>query len=82
VVGSVMVGWGVVLALVVRGPLASGSRLAWWMIALPVGVWLVPDTAYSLWSGFWQNGALNLVFLILFAVPLTGMYRIRRGTNA
>ena len=32
--------------------------------------WFVPDTALSLLSGFWQNAALNLVFAVLFALPL------------
>jgi hypothetical protein len=81
VLGGVMVGWGLGLAVVVRGLLASGSRLGWRLITISVGAWFIPDTAYSLWSGFWQNAVLNLVFLVLFAVPLAATYRHCRETN-
>ncbi len=37
---------------------------------LSVFAWYVPDTSYSLLSGYWQNALLNTVFLALFAVPL------------
>ncbi len=82
VLGGVMVGWGVGLALVVRGLLASGSRLGWRIVTLSVGTWFVSDTGYSLWSGFWQNAVLNIVFLVLFAVPLAAVYRVCHETNA
>jgi hypothetical protein len=32
--------------------------------------WFIPDTSYSLISGFWQNAVLNLAFAMLFALPL------------
>jgi len=82
VLGGVMVGWGVGLVLVVRNLLASGSRLGWRMIMLSVTAWFIPDTAYSLWSGFWQNAVLNLVFLLLFAVPLAATYHVCHETDA
>lgn len=75
VLGAVMVGWGAALWLVIRGPFARGMREGWRIVALSVAAWFVPDTAFSLWSGFWQNAVLNLVFLVLFAVPLAATYR-------
>jgi hypothetical protein len=70
VLGSVMVGWGTALLVVTRALFARGERVGWNLIALSVGAWVVPDTSYSLLSGYWQNAVLNLVFLILFALPL------------
>jgi uncharacterized membrane protein YhaH (DUF805 family) len=50
-----------------------GAVMVGWAVALlfvPLLAWFVPYTALSLWSGFWPNAALNLVFAVLFAVPL------------
>ena len=70
VLGGVMVGWGAALFYVTRSLFARGSKTAWNLIALSVGAWFLPDTSYSLLSGYWQNAVLNTVFLFLFAVPL------------
>ena len=79
VIGGVMVGWGAALYYVTRTLLARGSRIAWNLVALSVGAWFIPDTAYSLLSGYWQNAALNSVFLVLFAVPLWAVRGVRRN---
>lgn len=70
VIGSVLVGWGTALFLVTKTLLAAGDRRGWTIVAGSVAAWFLPDTAYSLHSGFWQNARLNAVFLALFAVPL------------
>lgn len=70
VLGGVMVGWGAALFYVTRSLFARGSKTAWNLIALSVGAWFLPDTSYSLLSGYWQNAVLNTVFLFFFAVPL------------
>ena len=70
VLGGVMVGWGAALFYVTRTLFARGATTAWNLIALSVGAWFLPDTSYSLLSGYWQNAVLNTVFLVLFAVPL------------
>lgn len=75
VLGAVMFGWGVALLLIVRGLFARGAIEGWQIVAVSVAAWFVPDTAFSLWSGFWQNALLNVVFIILFAVPLAATYR-------
>lgn len=73
VMGAVMIGWGSALWLLTKNLLARGSRLAWQVIAISLLAWFVPDTSYSLLSGFWQNAVLNTVFLALFACPLLGI---------
>jgi hypothetical protein len=72
VLGGVMVGWGVALLFVVRGLFARGALEGWQIVAISVAAWFVPDTAFSLWSGFW----LNALFIVLFAVPLAATYRV------
>lgn len=76
VIGGVMVGWGTALFYITKALLAGGSRIAWNLVALSVAAWFVPDTLYSLLSGYWQNGLLNTLFLALFALPLWAI----RGT--
>lgn len=75
VLGSVMLGWGVLLFVVSGGPFRDGRRDAWFAITLSLTLWFIPDTIFSLWSGFWGNAVLNTVFAVLFSVPLTATYR-------
>lgn len=82
VLGAVMFGWGVALFLVVLGLFARGAREGWRIVAVSVVAWFIPDTAFSLWSGFWHNAVLNLVFIVLFAAPLAGTYRTFREMRA
>lgn len=74
VLGAVMFGWGLALLLVVRGLFARGAREGWQIVAVSVAAWFVPDTTFSLWSGFWQNAVLNVIFIVLFAIPLAATY--------
>jgi len=78
VLGSVMFGWGVALLFVLLGPFRTGGFHGWLTLCVSLAAWFVPDTAYSLWSGFWQNAMLNGVFAILFAIPLAATYRSSR----
>jgi len=73
VLGSVMFGWGAVLMFLALGPVRRGSKDAWWMFVVSLLAWFIPDTAYSLLSGFWQNAVLNAGFALLFAVALGGL---------
>jgi len=75
VLGAVMFGWAVALLLVVLGPFRRGAREGWTIIAVSVTAWFVPDTIFSLWTGFWPNAVLNLVFATLFAIPLAATRR-------
>lgn len=80
VLGSVMFGWALALLLVVHD-FARGVPGSWRIVAASVAAWFIPDTAFSLWSGFWTNAVLNGVLMLLFAVPLGATYRVfRRGS--
>lgn len=70
VLGAVMVGWMMLLAFIIHGPLRSGERWAWTAVVASVGVWFVLDTTMSLASGYPENAALNAVFGVGFGVGL------------
>lgn len=74
VLGAVMFGWATALLCVVMGPFKQRSFQAWLTLVVSLTAWFIPDTAYSLWSGFWQNAAFNMVFVVLFAIPLMATY--------
>lgn len=74
VLGAVMIGWGAILLFALFGPFRRGQQEGWRMIAVSLVAWFVPDTAFSLWSGFWQNAVLNCGLALLFAVPLAATY--------
>lgn len=75
VLGAVMLGWAVLMMMVVEGPFRRGERAGWNMIALPLGIWLVVDTTWSLATGYWQNAVLNACFALAFAIPLAATWR-------
>ena len=81
VMGAVMVGWGVALLLVLRGPMRRNIREGALIYAVSLGCWFVPDTIFSLASGFWQNAILNLSFALLFAIPLVALLRQEPGNR-
>ena len=70
VFGSVLVGWGVILLLFIQQFFRKGVKNSWSIITLSILAWFIPDTIFSLASGFAPNAILNLVFLFLFSIPL------------
>lgn len=85
VMGAVMIGWGTAMLLVLRGPFRRDPREGWTILAVSLTAWFVPDTIFSLASGFWQNAVLNAVFAVLYGIPLAAIHRLtrqRRGSPA
>lgn len=82
VMGAVMAGWSAAILCLLALRFRPGNPDAWWVIAVSVLVWFIPDTAFSLHAGFWQNAVLNLGALVLFAVPLAATYRASRSAGA
>ena len=78
VMGSVMIGWGTALLLVLRGPMQRNLPEGLKIFGVSLLVWFIPDTTFSIASGFWQNAILNLVFAVLFLIPLLALYRQTR----
>jgi hypothetical protein len=75
VLGAVMVGWGTALLFVLFGTFQENLSIGWKTVTGSVVAWFIPDTMFSLWSGFWQNAILNTVFVVLFAIPLIAINR-------
>ncbi len=74
VLGAVMLGWATLMLWIVCGPFRRAEPSAWGMLSVSLMVWFVPDTAFSLWTGFWQNAVFNVIFAVAYAVPLLCSY--------
>jgi uncharacterized BrkB/YihY/UPF0761 family membrane protein len=68
--GATMVGWGIFLAYITRFPFAKKEKWSWDCIALGVAAWFAIDTAVSAYVGAYFNVAINLLLLVLVALPL------------
>ncbi len=75
VLGAVMIGWGVSLLIIVVSLWRLENSLAWYALTFSILAWFIPDTLFSLSSGFAGNALLNLIFFVAFAIPLTATYR-------
>lgn len=76
---SAMSGWFVLMFLVSRRCAESPSL--WRPIAAGLAVWFVPDTGYSLASGYWENAVLNVTMLTPLAIPLAVLAAHDRATR-
>ncbi|MCY7315487.1 MAG: hypothetical protein LH480_07670 [Rubrivivax sp.] len=68
VLGAVMVGWGLALWLLIRGPV--DARRGWQIVAVSVLAWYVPDSVFSLAAVALPNVALKTAFLLPYAAGL------------
>ena len=75
ILGAVLFGWGLAMLLILRGPFRRGDPLTWTLLAVPLLAWYLPDTLFSIASGFWQNAVFNTAFALLFGVPLAATRR-------
>jgi hypothetical protein len=75
VLGSVMLGWMIVVLFILLGAFRRGERGAWNAITLSIVIWFVLDSGYSVYTGFVGNAIFNAAFLVLFAIPLAATYR-------
>jgi len=75
VLGSTILGWGILLAWVAAIPLRRRERWAWRAIAVSVLVWVVTDSIVSYRAGVYLEVLFNGVALALFALPLRMTYR-------
>lgn len=78
VLGSVLVGWMVLVVGIAAGPLRQGAPWAWPVLVASVGTWVVLDTSFSLAVGSWQHALFNVVFVLALGVPLAGWRTARR----
>lgn len=75
VLGAVLIGWMLTIVSILISSFKRGERSAWYTIAVPVVVWFVVDTGFSLYSGVPAHALFNIPFLILFAIPLAATFK-------
>jgi len=70
VMGAVMAGWGLTVAILVWQAFSSRQPWVWWSIAAGVGLWFLLDTSQSLRHGVYANAAINAAVLVALAIPM------------
>lgn len=70
VLGSVVCGWGIVMAFVVHHPFRERRRWAWNSLAAGIVVWFIMDTTLSAIHHALFNVVFNTVLFGLIIVPL------------
>lgn len=70
IIGGVMAGWGLMMWLVTTRLYPRDPALARMLILTGIGTWFVIDCAGSLVAGAPLNVLFNVVFLLLFVIPL------------
>ncbi len=68
--GSVMIGWGVTLVLAGKIAFRRDDRELKGALLAGLALWLVVESAASAWFGVWFNVGVDVMVLLLFAVPL------------
>lgn len=81
IAGAVMVGWMITVVYLALN-WRNNPTMTWSVIGLSVGVWYVLDSGYSAYLGFYQNVALNTVFLASFAIPMLLILRNLRQQSS
>lgn len=70
VAGGLMVGWGCLMYLLAKGPLARGDAETARLMLISIVAWFVVDSAGSFAAGIPGNVVLNVSFLVIFGPPL------------
>jgi hypothetical protein len=70
VLGAVLAGWAMLMALFVQHAFPLKERWVWRSLALGIGIWFVVDSALSLHFGVAFNALVNLLLLLALGVPL------------
>ena len=74
VLGAVIIGWMVMLMSILMTAFRRGEREAWQTIVLSMVIWFVVDSGFSIYIGVIEHAIFNVIFMILFAIPLGATY--------
>lgn len=80
VLGAVMIGWGAMLFLIVERVYPDDPALVRTLVLISLSAWFVADCTASLFAGAPLNIGFNVVFVLLFAIPLL-LARSRRPAD-
>lgn len=75
VLGAVMIGWATTMFFVLMGSFKRGEKEGWYALAVSLTVWFVVDCTVSVLNGFTPNAFFNLIFYVLYAIPLAATYK-------
>lgn len=70
ILGSTMMGWGVLLLMLSYRLLNNTEKWIWKAISISILVWYIPDTVISLMYGSFLNVILNTTLLVGAIPPL------------
>lgn len=70
VLGSVIAGWGTMIAFWAAFPFKSRERWAWNGLAMAIVIWYIADTSISVQYGVTFNVMFNTLMLLFLATPL------------
>ncbi len=70
VLGSVIVGWGILISFIAYYPFKAKQKWAWNCIAFGFVTWFLIDSVMSVYFQIYFNLFVNLVFLLLVLLPL------------
>jgi hypothetical protein len=73
VLGAVMIGWMISLLFILVGSFRRGQREGWYAITGSIAVWFLLDSGFSILVGYWQNAVFNVIFFVLFIIPLAAI---------
>jgi hypothetical protein len=79
--GAVVIGWGTTVLILVRHSVRverSMATIIWRSLMSGLSIWFVADSTISLLNGFWPNAIINLVFFILFVIPVLRCSLLKR----
>ena len=69
--GVVTTCWVTSLLLTVKTKeFRQGRKEAWRTVAIPVGLWFIVESAYTLAKGYWTGCLLNIGFIAVLGGPL------------
>jgi hypothetical protein len=74
VLGAVMVGWMISLLFILAGSFRQKQREGWYAVTGSIVVWFLLDSGVSISAGYWQNAVFNVVFFVLFIIPLAATF--------
>ncbi len=74
VLGAVMIGWMISLLFILAGSFRRGERNGWYAMTGSIVVWFLLDSGVSISAGYWQNAVFNLIFFVLFMIPLAATF--------
>jgi hypothetical protein len=70
VLGAVLAGWSVSMAVLVQHAFPLRQRWVWSTLVLGIGVWFVVDSTVSLYFGVMFNLFVNALLLVALGAPL------------